>query len=90
MAEELKWLRIEKAAEQANCSPQYLRRVLLAQELDSEDRTVGGPLLGWRVNGKAWMVEQASLAEFAKGFSSRAGKHRTAKKKRAAKARRKA
>jgi hypothetical protein len=78
------WVSVAKAAEIADCSEQFIRRLLLkhlprdAKGKPSSDRTRGCPLDGWLVNGRAWTVSRAS-AEALKGtLTSRAGKRKRA------------
>lgn len=77
------WVPVEKAAEIAGCSPQYIRR-LLDDSLDAETgRTKGGRLDGWKVTGKSWLVLRASAAALRETLSTRARIHegkRAAKK----------
>ena len=74
------WVAVAIAAREAGCTEQYICRVLAANTPDGESHTDGGPLKGWRVNGKAWVVDRASLEQFAKELSTRARKHQDAKK----------
>jgi hypothetical protein len=74
------WVSVAKAAAIAGCSEQFIRRELLEhlpvddKGKPTSDRTYGGRLDGWLVNGRAWSVSRAS-AEALKGtLSSRAGK----------------
>ena len=78
------WVSVAKAAAIAGCSEQFIRRELLKHlPVDNKgnptsDRTSGGRLDGWLVNGRAWSVSRAS-AEALKGtLSSRAGKRKRA------------
>lgn len=93
MAVENDWISVEKAAEEAGCSPQFIRRELdrhLPKDEDGEptaDRTVGGRIDGWRVHGKAWLVSKASARALRETLSTRANLHRDARQ--AAKASRK-
>jgi hypothetical protein len=89
MAVQDDWIPVEKAAEIAGCSPQYVRRDLdshLPRGDDGEptsDRTVGGRLEGWRVHGKAWLVSLRSAKAMRETLSTRAKLHegkRAAKK----------
>ncbi len=78
------WVSVAKAAAIAGCSEQFIRRELLEhlpvddKGKPTSDRTSGGRLDGWLVNGRAWSVSRAS-AEALKGtLSSRAGKRKRA------------
>jgi hypothetical protein len=70
------WVSVAKAAEIADCSEQFIRRLLLkhlprdAKGKPSSDRTRGCPLDGWLVNGRAWTVSRASP-----GREAEAGDH---------------
>lgn len=82
------WVSVAKAAAIAGCSQQFIRRELLEhlpvddKGKPTSDRTSGGRLDGWLVNGRAWSVSRAS-AEALKGtLSSRAGSRKRATKKR--------
>ena len=80
------WISVAKAAEQAGCSQQFIRRDLLEHLPKDEkgaatsDRTVGGRLEGWLVNGRAWLVSKASVAALRASLTSRATAHRKAAK----------
>jgi hypothetical protein len=82
------WVTVAKAAEIAGCSEQFIRRELLAHlPRDEEgeptsDRTDGGRLDGWQVNGRAWMVSRVSAQALRNSLSSRAGKRKRAAKRR--------
>lgn len=79
------WISVQKAAELAGCSEQYIRRLVLENVKEGEDRTSGGQLDGWRPNGKAWLVSRKSVLALSSGLSTRAKKNagkRSAKKAR--------
>jgi hypothetical protein len=82
MAVQDDWVPVEKAAEIAGCTPQYLRRVLdhsLPRDDAghvTSDRTAGGRVEGWRVNGKAWLVLKSSAAALRETLSTRATANR--------------
>lgn len=80
------WISVPKAAELAGCSQQFIRRDLL-EHLPKDgkgepisDRTSGGRLDGWLVNGRAWLVSKASAAALRASLTSRATVHRQAAK----------
>lgn len=81
------WVSVAKAAELAGCSEQFIRRDLLAHlPKDSagrhtSDRTSGGRLEGWLVNGRAWLVSTASAAALRGSLTSRATGKRDAAKR---------
>jgi hypothetical protein len=72
------WISVAKAAELAGCSQQFIRRDLLehlprdASGKPESDRTSGGRLEGWLVNGRAWLVSKASAAALRGSLTSRA------------------
>lgn len=79
------WISVAKAAELAGCSQQFIRRDLLehlAAGPDGKptDRTSGGRLEGWLVNGRAWLVSKASAMALRASLTSRAAAHRQAGK----------
>lgn len=80
------WVSVAKAAEQAGCSQQFIRRDLLEHLPRDEkgqptsDRTSGGRLEGWLVNGRAWLVSKASVAALRASLTSRATGNRDAAK----------
>ena len=80
------WISVAKAAEQAGCSQQFIRRDLLehlprdADGKPTSDRTAGGRLDGWLVNGRAWLVSKASVAALRGSLTSRATVNRPAAK----------
>lgn len=80
------WISVAKAAELAGCSQQFIRRDLLEHLPKDEkgqpasDRTSGGRLEGWLVNGRAWLVSRASAAALRASLTSRATAHRQAAK----------
>ena len=84
------WVSVTKAAEIADCSEQFIRRELLkhlprdAAGKPTSDRTSGGRLDGWLVNGRAWSVSRASAESLKASLSSRAGRRKRAAKKRKA------
>jgi hypothetical protein len=88
MAVQDDWVSVAKAAEIADCSEQFIRRELLehlprdAKGRPASDRTAGGRLDGWLVNGRAWSVSRASAESLRASLSSRAGKRKRAAKKR--------
>lgn len=94
------WISVAKAAKLAGCSEQFIRRKLLeylpkdAKGEPVGDRTSGGRIEGWLVNGRAWLVSRASAEALRGTLTTRATVHReTAKapvvRKVAAKRRRK-
>lgn len=80
------WVSVAKAAAMAGCSQQFIRRDLLEHLPRNEngeptsDRTEGGRLEGWLVNGRAWLVHKASVAALRGSLTSRASVHRQAGK----------
>lgn len=80
------WVSVPKAAELAGCSQQFIRRDLLEHLPKDEngqpasDRTSGGRLDGWLVNGRAWLVSKASAAALRASLTSRATVNRQAAK----------
>lgn len=91
MAVQDDWISVARAAAQAGCSEQFIRRDLLehlprdASGNPTSERTVGGRLEGWLVNGRAWLVSKASAAALRGSLSTRAKLHEDARKaKRAA------
>ena len=88
MAVQDDWVSVAKAAEIADCSEQFIRRELLehlprdGKGKPLSDRTSGGRLDGWLVNGKAWSVSRASAEALKDSLSSRAGGRKRAAKKR--------
>lgn len=80
------WISVAKAAELAGCSQQFIRRDLLEHLPRGEagkpkpDRTVGGRLEGWLVNGRAWLVSRSSAAALRGSLTSRAAANRDAPK----------
>jgi len=80
------WISVPKAAELAGCSQQFIRRDLLEHLPKGEpgkpkpDRTSGGRLDGWLVNGRAWLVSRASAAALRASLTSRATVHRQSAK----------
>lgn len=80
------WISVAKAAAQAGCSQQFIRRDLLehlprdAQGQPTSDRTSGGRLEGWLVNGRAWLVSKASAVALRGSLTSRAAGKRDASK----------
>lgn len=95
MAVQDDWISVPKAAKQAGCSEQFIRRDLLkhlprdADGNPTSERTVGGRLEGWLVNGRAWLVSKASAAALRGSLSSRARLHEQARKAKRAAPRRK-
>jgi hypothetical protein len=94
MAVQDEWVSVPKAAKIAGCSEQYIRRDLLEhlprdeKKKPTSDRTTGGRLEGWLVNGRAWMVSVASAQALREQLSTRATIHapaRAAKKATSAK-----
>lgn len=80
------WISVAKAAELAGCSQQFIRRDLLehlpkdAKGEPTADRTSGGRLDGWLVNGRAWLVSKASATALRGSLTSRASANRDASK----------
>ena len=72
MAVQDDWVPVEKAAEIAGCSPQYIRRILDQNLDESTGRTTGGRLDGWRVTGKSWLVLRKSAEALRETLSTRA------------------
>lgn len=76
------WISVAKAAKEAGCSEQFIRRDLLehlpkdGSGKPTSDRTVGGRLDGWLVNGRAWLVSRASATALRSSLSTRATVHR--------------
>ena len=91
MAVEDDWISVAKAAEEAGCSEQFIRRELLAHIAKDANgkpipgRTKGGRLDGWLMNGKAWSVSRASVIAFRGSLSSRATLHKDEREARKAK-----
>jgi hypothetical protein len=85
MAVQDDWLSVAKAAKIAGCSEQYIRRDLLEhlpkdeKDEPTSDRTHGGRLDGWLVNGRAWMVSRASAEALRETLSTRAAIHAPAR-----------
>jgi len=90
MAVQDDWVSVAKAAEIADCSEQFIRRELLehlprdASGKPTADRTKGGRLEGWLVNGRAWSVSKASAEAIKATLPSRAGRRKRAAKKKKA------
>lgn len=82
MAVQDEWMAVSKAALEAGCSEQFIRRDLLehlprdASGKPTSDRTVGGRLEGWLVNGRAWLVSKASAVALRGSLTTRATGHR--------------
>lgn len=79
------WISVAKAAELAGCSQQFIRRDLLEHlatgpDGKPSDRTSGGRLEGWLVNGRAWLVSKASAIALRGSLTSRAAANRDAAK----------
>ena len=80
------WISVAKAAAMAGCSQQFIRRDLLEHLPRDEkgepqsDRTSGGRLEGWLVNGRAWLVSKASAEALRGSLTSRATANRAAAK----------
>lgn len=74
------WVSVAKAAEMAGCSEQFIRRDLIKHLVKDSDRTSGGRLEGWLVNGRAWLVSKASVAALKGSLTSRATGKRDAAK----------
>ncbi len=80
------WVSVAKAAAMAGCSQQFIRRDLLEHLPRDEkgepqsDRTSGGRLEGWLVNGRAWLVSKASAEALRGSLTSRATGNRAAAK----------
>lgn len=80
------WISVAKAAAEAGCSQQFIRRDLIehlpkdANGQPTSDRTSGGRLEGWLVNGRAWLVSKASVAALRSSLTTRATVHRKAAK----------
>ena len=85
MAVQDEWMSVSKAAEEAGCSEQFIRRDLLehlprdASGRPTSDRTRDGRLDGWLVNGKAWLVKRSSVVALRETLSTRASRHRGSK-----------
>lgn len=88
MAVQDDWISVSRAAEIADCSEQFIRRELhehLPRDANGKptaDRTSGGRLDGWLVNGRAWSVSRVSAEALKATLSSRAGRRKRAAKKR--------
>lgn len=78
------WVSIERAAELAGCSGQYLRRELLEHMDPKTGISKGGRIEGWRVNGKAWLVLRTSAVAMRRTVSTRAKAHEAERKARQA------
>jgi hypothetical protein len=80
------WISVAKAAAMAGCSQQFIRRDLLEHLPRDEkgepqsDRTSGGRLEGWLVNGRAWLVSKASAEALRGSLTSRATGNRASAK----------
>lgn len=80
------WISVAKAAAMAGCSQQFIRRDLLEHLPRDEkgepqsDRTSGGRLEGWLVNGRAWLVSKASAEALRGSLTSRSTGNRAAAK----------
>lgn len=90
MAVQDDWISVAKAAKEAGCSEQFIRRDLLEHLPKDEsgqplsDRTKGGRLEGWLVNGRAWLVSRASAAALRESLSTRATLHKAEREARQA------
>jgi hypothetical protein len=81
------WVNVEKAADLAGCSPQFLRREL-EQHLDpATGESKGGRVVGWRLNGKAWLVSRASAVALGPTLSTRARSRKAERQPKAAEGR---
>lgn len=82
MAVENDWISVAKAADEAGCSQQFIRRDLIehlprdANGQPTSERTSGGRLEGWLVNGRAWLVSRASVEALKGSLTTRASGHR--------------
>ena len=82
MAVQDEWMAVSKAAKEAGCSEQFIRRDLLEHLPRDQkgnpvaERTHGGRLEGWLVNGRAWLVSRASVLALRESLSTRATKFR--------------
>lgn len=91
MAVQDDWISVAKAADEAGCSQQFIRRDLLEHLPRDEngeplsDRTKGGRLEGWLVNGRAWLVSRASAEALRESLSTRAKLHQDEREARKAK-----
>jgi hypothetical protein len=80
------WVSVAKAAEMAGCSQQFIRRELIehlpkdASGHPAGERTSGGRLDGWLVNGRAWLVSRVSVAALRASLTSRSTGNRDAAK----------
>lgn len=85
MAVQDDWIAVSKAAKEAGCSEQFIRRDLLEHLPRDEhgrpksDRTHGGRLDGWLVNGKAWLVKRSSVIALRETLSTRATRHKASR-----------
>lgn len=77
------WVSVEAAAELAGCTPQYIRAELARHVPRDDDgnpvgnQSTGGRVVGWKANGRAWLVSRASAVALGKELSSRAVGKRT-------------
>lgn len=91
MAVQDDWISVARAAEEAGCSEQFIRRDLLehlprdASGQPTSDRTKGGRLEGWLANGRAWLVSKASAVALRESLSTRAKLHKDEREARKAK-----
>lgn len=82
MAVQDEWMAVSKAAREAGCSEQFIRRDLLehlprdGKGNPTSERTTGGRLEGWLVNGRAWLVSRSSVLALRESLTTRATKHR--------------
>lgn len=82
MAVQDDWISVARAAKEAGCSEQFIRRDLLehlprdSAGQPTSDRTKGGRLEGWLANGRAWLVSRASAVALRESLSTRATLHK--------------
>ena len=87
MAVQDDWVSVPKAADIAGCTEQYIRAELARYRPRDErgepvgDRSTGGRVEGWLVNGKAWLVLKRSAVELRETLSARATGKRTKERK---------
>ncbi len=84
------WVNVEKAADLAGCSPQFLRRELERHLDPATGESKGGRIAGWRLNGKAWLVSRASAVALGPTLSTRARSRKAERQPRAPAASKKA
>jgi hypothetical protein len=87
MAVQDDWVSVPTAAKLAGCTEQYIRAELARYRPRDDkgepigDRSAGGRVEGWLVNGKAWLVLKRSAEELRDTLSARATGKRTKERK---------